>query len=512
MERWPWAVRALLGCCCASAAISLTYWIPPLRQFPLLLAFTLVVLTCWYLGMWGGVLCGLTAAVLAHRFLVNQFHFPIGFAREEVSLAVFLLVSILLGWAIRRLALQRSQLVTQELQKRLILADSERHLAEQRAQASETLRERDDVLKIALRANQMALWAWDTDRKLHCSDEMFPMYGLTRGPEDPTIEQWLQVVHPADLPAIREQIRASRDNDSEFHLQYRVIWPDGSLHWIETRGIFQRDAHGAPTRIVGVSADITSRRRSEEAMLQAEKLAVAGRLAASVAHEINNPLEAVANLLYIIAHSESLDSARSYAHQAIDELMRVSLITQQTLKFHRQTGKPRMTALSEVVETILTLFRGRLRSAQINVDLQIRREQPVPCMPGEMQQIFANLVSNAIDAMPQGGRLLIRLRPSCDWRDHRVPGMRVTFADSGTGMSRTTLNRIFEPFFTTKPETGTGLGMWVVAELVDRQGGQISIWSTQRAHSSATAISIFFPLSPPPRPAGQMPGPPEARA
>jgi two-component system CheB/CheR fusion protein len=229
-------------------------------------------------------------------------------------------------------------------------------------------------------------------------------------------------------------------------------------------------------------------------MLRAEKLAVAGRLAASVAHEINNPLEAVANLLYLIVHADTLESARSEAQQALDELMRVSLITQQTLKFHRQPGTPKVTRLSEIVQTVLALFRARLRSARIEVEVRAEYEVPIACMSGEVQQIFANLFSNAIDAMPHGGRLVIRLRPSLDWRDRKTAGMRVTLCDTGVGMDRATMQRIFEPFFTTKTETGTGLGMWVVAQLVERHHGQVRIWSTQREGASATAISLFLPL------------------
>jgi two-component system CheB/CheR fusion protein len=229
-------------------------------------------------------------------------------------------------------------------------------------------------------------------------------------------------------------------------------------------------------------------------MLRAEKLAVAGRLAASVAHEINNPLEAVANLLYLITLADSTEVARKQAQQALDELMRVALITQQTLKFHRQTGTPKVTLLSSVIQTVLTLFRGRLRTSQIEVELRCEHEVSILCMPGEVQQIVANLVTNAIDAMPRSGRLIIRLRPSRDWRDLKTPGMRVTFFDSGVGMDNATLLRIFEPFFTTKAETGTGLGMWVVAQLVERHHGSVRVWSTRRPDQSATAISLFLPL------------------
>jgi two-component system CheB/CheR fusion protein len=147
-----------------------------------------------------------------------------------------------------------------------------------------------------------------------------------------------------------------------------------------------------------------------------------------------------------------------------------------------------------VVQTVLALFRGRLRASQIDVEVRAEREVDIACMPGEIQQIFANLISNAIDAMPHSGRLLIRLQPSRDWRDWKTPGMRVTFCDSGVGMDAATMRRIFEPFFTTKAETGTGLGMWVVAQLVDRHHGQVSIRSTQREQRNSTIISVFLPL------------------
>jgi two-component system CheB/CheR fusion protein len=246
--------------------------------------------------------------------------------------------------------------------------------------------------------------------------------------------------------------------------------------------------------VVGVLADVTHRKLTEEAMLRTEKLAVAGRLAAAMAHEINNPLEAVGNLLYLISISETSDAVRSYATKALDELMRISMVTQQTLQFHRQTGTPTITHLSEVITVVLSLFRTKLRAAGIAIQVRSSREEGVRCMPSELQHIFANLVSNAIDATPHGGRLVIRLRPSLDWRNGKTNGMRVTFADSGTGMNRATMRRIFEPFFTTKAETGTGLGMWVVSQLVNRRHGDVRLWSTQREGCSGTAFSIFLPF------------------
>ena len=506
LERLPWAARALLGCCTAGVAVGITYAIPPFRAFPFLLAFPTVVLSAWFLGTWGGVTSGITETVLVDLFLTkSQFHLSVGYVREEVRLAVFLVLSVLLGWALRQLAEQRAQLATQELQQQLTMANAERQLAEERERASETLRRHDDVLQMALRANGMGLWMWDVvDDTVQWSDEVYRIAGRELGSVGPNTENWLQLIHPEDRDGVREAVMSSRERGKDYHRQYRVLWPDGSVRWVESQGKCQLDGAGRVVRVVGVLTDVTGRKHSEEAMLRAEKLAVAGRLAASVAHEINNPLEAVTNLLYLISHAETTETAREHARQALDELMRVSLITQQTLKFHRQAGAPRIARLSDVIHTVLALFRGRLRAAQIEVDVRAESEVSVSCMPGEIQQIVANLVSNAIDAMPRNGRLIIRLRPSRDWRDGQTAGMRITFYDSGVGMDRATMQRIFEPFFTTKLDTGTGLGMWVVAQLVERHHGSVQVWSTRRARSSATAISLFLPLGN--APASSLPG------
>ena len=341
----------------------------------------------------------------------------------------------------------------------------------------------------------MGLWIWDLQKgTMHRSDEMFKMVGREPGSDEMRPEAWLDHIHPDDVEGVVEAMHKTRDQGADYHKQYRVIWPDGSVHWVESQGKCQRDAEGRITRLVGVMADATHRKLAEEAMLRAEKLAVAGRLAASVAHEINNPLEAVANLLYLVTTAETLADARDRGNQAMDELMRVSMIARQTLKFHRQEGAPKATLLSEVVESVLAMFRPKLLATHVNVRVQVVREESIACMASEAQQIFANLISNAMEAMPRGGRLTIRLRSSHDWRDRTKQGMRITFCDSGAGMDRETMRRIDEPFFTTKPETGTGLGMWVVAELVNRHHGAVRVWSTQRKGRSGTAFSVFLPM------------------
>jgi len=499
LERWPWPVRGMLGCLAAGLAVVLTDAIVPLRGVPLLVAFPTVILSTWYLGMWGGVLCALTDAALVDSFLTKtKFHLSFGYTGEELRLSVFLGTSILLSFVVRRLADQRTQFSLRDLQQRLDLANVERQLAEERAHASETLRDRNDTLQLALHANNMGLWAWDIKPgTIHWSDEVYRILGHEPGSIEPSFATWSKLIHPEDVDIVTQAAAQTNNGRDEFDTQYRVIWPDGSVHWLESRGRYHRDVEGNTTRVVGVLTDVSNRKRAEEAMLRAEKLAVAGRLVTSIAHEINNPLETVMNLLYLITLAEIPEAVQEQAQQALEELKRAALITQQTLSFHRQSGQSKIVKLSELFQRVLTLFRGKLMTAQIAAELRTEREESIECIPGEIQQIFSNLLSNAIDAMPPNGRLVARLRPSLDWRDGKTAGMRVTVCDSGTGMDRATMQRIFEPFFTTKTETGTGLGMWVVAQLVERHQGHLRVWSTRRTGGSGTAFSLYLPLRSP---------------
>jgi len=495
-ERWPRAVRGLLGCGVACLAQLLTYAIVPLRVYPAALAFPVIILSVWFLGMWGGLFCTLAEAVLINLLPVQaQVQFPDGNAPKGVRVASFLLFSIFLGWAIRRLAQQRTQLKTQELQRSLILAQAERQMAEERVRISEALRRRDEVLQIALDGNGMGLWVLDFEQgTTQWSDVMFRIAGREPGSVTPSAELWQSWLHPEDVEGVSEALARTREGGQHYHQQYRLLWPDGSVRWLESQAKYLCNSDGRVVRVVGVLADVTQRKLTEEAMLRTEKLAVAGRMAASVAHEINNPLEAVENLLYLISTAETTETSQSYARIALDELTRISLVTQQTLKFHRQSGAPALTKLSEVVSVVLALFAPKLRTGGIATEIRVTDEEGVECMPSETHHIFANLVSNAIDAMPRGGRLVIRVRPSCDWRDGKTHGMRVTMADTGMGMNLATMRRSLEPFFTTKTETGTGLGLWVVAQLTERRHGDVRVRSAQRAGASGTAFSVFLPI------------------
>ena len=242
--------------------------------------------------------------------------------------------------------------------------------------------------------------------------------------------------------------------------------------------------------------DASERKRAEETLRKTEKLAATGRLAASIAHEINNPLEAITNLLYLLSHHPDLDeTARAYTEMAENEIHRISEITQQTLRFYRQSTLPSRANLGELLDSVLRLHQGRLRNLEIEVEREYDPTIDLYCFAGELRQVFANLVGNAIDAMPQGGRLSIRARRSQDWGDHARPGVRFQVSDTGSGMKPGVEKRIFEPFFTTKEVTGTGLGLWVSWEIVAKHQGSIRVRSRAagQTKASGTVFELFFP-------------------
>lgn len=274
----------------------------------------------------------------------------------------------------------------------------------------------------------------------------------------------------------------------------RLLPAGKNLSWL-TR-IYPVKSSSAEIGWVGVIAmDTSERKRSEEAMRRTEKLAATGRLAASIAHEINNPLEAVTNLLYLLRNHTALDSvAYQYATLAEHELRRVSEITQQTLRFYRQSSHATETNLCELMDSILNLNHGRLLALDVRLKKEYASEVQLYCYSGEIRQVFANLVGNALDAMPTGGELRIRIRRTHSWLTG-WSGVRVTVADTGSGMTSEVRKRIFDAFFTTKEVTGTGLGLWVSNEIIGKHQGLVQVRSrvAGKGHASGSVFFLFFP-------------------
>jgi PAS domain S-box-containing protein len=250
--------------------------------------------------------------------------------------------------------------------------------------------------------------------------------------------------------------------------------------------------------------DATDRKRSEEALRRTEKLAATGRLAASIAHEINNPLEAITNLLFLLRNFCQLqEPALNYVAMAEHEARRISEITQQTLRFYRQSTLPTRARMSELLDSVLSLYQGRLNGLGIQVERDYDPEMDLFCFAGEMRQVFANLIGNAIDALGAEGRLRLRARRSRNWSDPAQTGVRFTVADTGAGMEPEVRERAFDAFFTTKEVTGTGLGLWVSQEILVKHRGLIHVHSRAAApHATAakrvtgTVFQIFIPDDP----------------
>ena len=257
-------------------------------------------------------------------------------------------------------------------------------------------------------------------------------------------------------------------------------------------------------RWVGVIIlDASDRKLSEEALRKSEKLAATGRLAASIAHEINNPLEAITNLLFLLRnYCELQDPALNYVTMAEHEARRISEITQQTLRFYRQSTLPTRAKLADLLDSVLSLYHGRLNSQNIQVERDYDPEMDLFCFAGELRQVIANLVGNAIDASNSGGRLLVRARRSRNWKNPAQTGVRFAVADTGTGMEPEVCERAFEAFFTTKEATGTGLGLWVSHEIILKHHGLVHLRSLTAKDASAggktsgTVFQVFIPDDP----------------
>jgi PAS domain S-box-containing protein len=248
-------------------------------------------------------------------------------------------------------------------------------------------------------------------------------------------------------------------------------------------------------RIIGASKiarDITSQKRIQDAFRRNEKLAVVGRMVASVAHEINNPLEAVTNLLYLLKDHTTDGVGQDYLVGAQRELSRVAAITAQTLNFYRSPISPAQIQIAKILDETIAFHKSRIRIAHIEVERKYRDAPTVLCIEGELRQVLMNLIGNAVDAMPNGGRLSVRIRPSIDPKTGE-PTVRTTIADTGVGMDNVTLKRLFEPFYTTKGSAGTGLGLWVTDEIVRKHKGHIQVRSCQVPGRTGTEFVLHLP-------------------
>ena len=318
------------------------------------------------------------------------------------------------------------------------------------------------------------------------------------------IDEWAELISEqpswSDLPIILLTVAGEVNRESQMRMRARQ--PLGNVVLLE-RPVRPE------TFISTVQAALRGRRRQyqmrdylaergvvEETLRKSEKLAVAGRLAASLSHEINNPLASITNLLYLIGNSSSLEESRRHTEIAVRELKRVSEIVTQTLKFYREPMNPVLVQIPEIVDSALMLYQARMTAAEIVIERDFRECSPVVARAGELRQLILNLIGNALDAIGRGGTLKIRVTNTHEHRNGSRPGIRLTIADTGTGIHPEIRKTLFEPFVSTKGDTGTGLGLWISSEIVERHGGTIQVKSSALAQPTGTTFSVFLPLQP----------------
>lgn len=365
----------------------------------------------------------------------------------------------------------------------------------QRDALAQSLRNNEARLRLALDAAKSGHWEWDlkTNRNTW-SDELWALYGLAPHSCEPSYDNWLATVYPPDREMAQRTMAEAVAAGTDLNLEYRVVDSRGKPRWLMSRGRPVRDASGHPVRFVGIAMDVDERKRTEAALLQSEKLASVGRMAMTIAHEINNPLAAVMNTLFLAnKQDEAPPAVRRYLDIADTELRRIAQITRQSLGFYRESSSPTMVSVKSIVDSTVDLLASKIKAKSANVDTRGDEQCQVTAVSGELRQVLANLLANSIDAVAEGGTVKVRVSP-VTFVNGGEPCVRISIADNGRGIQRELLPRIFEPFFTTKDSVGTGLGLWVSKQIVHKHRGVMRVRSATSGRRRGTVFSVFLPV------------------
>lgn len=401
---------------------------------------------------------------------------PRGFSREQIA-------------ALDALSRQAMLL----LKQRKLLLEQQKAADENLLASKRSLANTAEMLALSQAAGRLASWEWNlATNAFRWSGGSEWVYGR---PEDDlsSLETIMSYIHPEDVPRIMKALEPALGGRGDYRLEFRVFWPDGSQHWLQAFGKPVLSPTGIVERIVGLNMDITERKSAEERLLQSEKVATVGRLSSVIAHELNNPLACVANLLFLAQGCGSLEQSHELLGLARTELERASTIANETLRFNKQSARRQDVLLPTMIDGVLSLLRSRIHHSGITLERRDRVQETLSCFESEIRQVLSNLISNALDAFSrQPRRLFIRTRSGTDWRTCSK-GQVLTVADTADGMSKLTLSHLFDAFFTTKELSGTGLGLWLSREVVDKHGGHIRVRSRQSDGRSGTVFTVFLP-------------------
>src|SRR5579859_6679208 len=316
-----------------------------------------------------------------------------------------------------------------------------------------------------------------------------------------TLEEILElpvaVIIPPELRADESLLlRKVQAGDRIDHFQTVRINKRGDRIYVPLTISPVRDEHGQISGAAKIARDITQQKKLEEALYTSERLASVGRLAATVAHEINNPLQAVTNFIHLAKQqSVSAPKIMRYLADADRELGRVVHLAQQTLGFYRDNSYPVLMPVSDVLEDVLAIYERKFTYKDLKIEKRLEPGLTICTAQGELKQVISNLLANAIDASARAGKIIVHARASRDFRSGRR-GIRITMADTGSGIAQEDRAKVFTPFFTTKKDVGTGLGLWITKDLLEKKGGSIRFRS-RASERSGTVMSIYLPMEAP---------------
>lgn len=446
-----------------SVAAALLVWlvVPLLHQDPFVLFLLAVVACARFLGVGPAVLCAaLSMAAIDYVAFEPRYSFssqPEDYAR----LCVFLGISLLAVSVARKRS--EAEVAVDDMRRRLaaIVESSDDAIY------STTL---DGVVLSWNRAAQT-------------------LYGYSA--EDVLGKSWTFAIPPERSSEFQVNFDQLVRGQSVASYKTERLRKDGSRASIILSLSPLRDDKGNVLGASAIARDITAQQHAEEAMRRNEKLANAGRLTAIIAHEINNPLEAVTNLLYLARQDPK--RADQHLQMAEREVQRIAEIVQQTLGFVRDVSEAGPVSVSGTLDEIVNLYLARLNAKNIQTEIEFADDDVVQGFGGELRRLFSNLIANAIEALDEGGRLRVRVTRVRAWQNGRQPGIRIMVADNGSGIRPEDRARIFEPFFTTRRDSGTGLGLWLSEGIVRKHGGSIRLRTCTRPGRSGTAFSIFLP-------------------
>ena len=306
---------------------------------------------------------------------------------------------------------------------------------------------------------------------------------------------WQSFIHHDDRSAAAQRWFDSLRTGESYSAEYRLRRHDGVFRYFVAAALPIRDGSGKVLSWLGISKDVHQEKLAEQNRHRSAGLSSVRRLAASMAHELNNPLEGLTNALFLVRHDNSPDhrTREEYLKLAEQELERVNHVTAHSLRFHRQVGPPVMADVKTIVDAALSTYRPRLQTAAIAIDRQYQSETRIHCFHQDLLQAFEHLIRNALEAMPSGGKLTLRIKSALNSRKTDEVGVSIIVADTGSGIPAALRENLFEPFFSTK-ELKPGLGLWAAQQIVRNHGGHLKVRSRTGKVHHGTIFRVFLPI------------------